>query len=246
MHGEKATPAKEDKRANSPHPKAKPKAKAATTILIENDVECTFGPPKIETADEEVVIASIREEQLKSCLKGTTTEKKKKELKFSNRVGFVDIEVNKDMKPVGRDQRVYRKQYESSEKCPQSTESSARHAEAAARQLVDIIELFQKQVQPKCKFECKWLDCRMCRRLLKRLNAQAEWNSRSDEKEQTSTPMPKTHGYVVVDRRFRERNRRSREGRSRRGECQEQSNEQEGGQPDYGERKNYFVKGRQT
>ena len=115
MHGEKATPAKEDKRANSPHPKAKPKAKAATTILIENDVGCTFGPPKIETADEEVVVASIREEQLKSCLKGTTTEKKKKELKFSNRVGFVDIEVNKDMKPVGRDQRVYKKKYESSE-----------------------------------------------------------------------------------------------------------------------------------
>ena len=187
MHGEKVAAVQENTRPNSPKPK--PKAKAATVILKEDD------------EIERTCAICTQVTDIRSCLKNPSSGKTKKKTRISNRVGFIDVKPYGRQVSVGQDRRQYEKVYKMAEECPPSEKDHVDAAIESARRLANILSNMQKQespenrlegtwqlVMPKCRLECKWLECQKCKHL-----------SHADEEDETAIPAGTVEKVSEID-----------------------------------------------
>ena len=127
-----AAPTKDPKRTNSPAPKKKASAKAAPCIT-----------------------------QRYACIvKGEVLPKATKAMKdqchravvFSSKVEYIKIPATGEQRKVVHRPRIYDNNYPTAESVPKPDRLVAHRAQVVARQLQEVIKLFNSDPQPRCRF----------------------------------------------------------------------------------------------
>ena len=129
-----AAPTKDPKRTNSPAPKKKASAKAAPCIT--QRYACIAkgkGLPKATKAMKDQCHTAVV---------------------FSSKVEYIKIPATGEQRKVVHKPRLYDNNYPTAESVPKPDRLVAHRAQVVARQLQEIIKLFNCDPQPKCRFRC--------------------------------------------------------------------------------------------
>ena len=133
-HEKAAAPTKDPKRPNSPAPKKKAGVKAAPCIA--QRYACIArgkGLPKATKAMHD------------QCHRAVV---------FSSKVEYIKIPATGEQRKVQHRPRVYDTSYPDAESVPKADKLVSHRAQVLARQLHEVIQLFDSDQQPRCRFKC--------------------------------------------------------------------------------------------
>lgn len=140
-------------RADSPNPNKKNKDKKATPCIVQHACIATRNRlPKRKDDDREAKCHKVR---------------------FSDRIHIRKIPARGEMCQLIVTPKVHETTFSTNEECPRSDPKTLLEAKVAARQLQEMVKLFDGDWEPACKFHCTEehsaflkLTCKCCRRLL--------------------------------------------------------------------------------